>query len=107
MVELHVANVVVASSNLVSRSILYLSCVATSPSGKAKVCKIFIPGSNPGVASSFFYEICTLSGYSYFAGVVELVDTRDLKSLGTLFCAGSSPASGTIKTSLKRLVFYF
>ena len=26
---------------------------ATSPSGKAKVCKIFIPGSNPGVAFSY------------------------------------------------------
>ena len=27
--------------------------------------------------------------------MVELVDTRDLKSLGALLCAGSSPASGT------------
>lgn len=51
VVELHVANVVVASSNLVSRSIFYQ---ATSPSGKARVCKILIPGSNPGVASMIF-----------------------------------------------------
>ena len=95
MVELHVANVVVAGSNPVSRSILYLSCVATSPSGKARVCKILIPGSNPGVASIFFLRnLCLL-----YAGVVELVDTRDLKSLGTLFRAGSSPASGTIKNT--------
>ena len=31
----------------------------------------------------------------YSAGVVELVDTRDLKSLEHLARAGSSPASGT------------
>ncbi len=32
------------------------------------------------------------------AGVAELVDARDLKSLGVLLCAGSNPASGTILT---------
>jgi hypothetical protein len=36
-----------------------------------------------------------------FAGVVELVDTRDLKSLGRLGRAGSSPASGTNIVSYK------
>ncbi len=30
------------------------------------------------------------------ARVVELVDTRDLKSLGDYHCAGSTPAPGTI-----------
>ena len=94
MVELHVANVVVAGSSPVSRSILYFSCVATSPSGKARVCKILIPGSNPGVASIVFWNLCLL-----YAGVVELVDTRDLKSLGLFVRAGSSPASGTIKNT--------
>ena len=31
-----------------------------------------------------------------FAWMVKLVDTRDLKSLGRIGCAGSSPAPGTI-----------
>ena len=81
MVERNLAKVDVAGSSPVSRSIF----LATSPSGKARVCKTLIPGSNPGVASN-----------SMLAGVVELVDTRDLKSLGLFVRAGSSPASGTI-----------
>jgi hypothetical protein len=52
---------------------------------KAVVCKTAIPGSTPGVASK---KMC--------AGVAELVDARDLKSLGLIACAGSSPALGTI-----------
>jgi hypothetical protein len=32
------------------------------------------------------------------AGVAELVDARDLKSLGSKNRAGSNPASGTIKS---------
>ena len=35
------------------------------------------------------------------ARVAELVDARDLKSLGTEYCAGSIPAPGTKK--IKRL----
>ena len=31
------------------------------------------------------------------ARVAELVDARDLKSLGACHCAGSSPAPGTCK----------
>ena len=37
---------------------------------------------------------------SMVAGVAELVDARDLKSLGHFGCAGSSPASGTTFYSL-------
>ncbi len=33
----------------------------------------------------------------FYARVVELVDTRDLKSLGSMSCAGSIPAPGTIE----------
>ncbi len=32
----------------------------------------------------------------FSAGVAELVDARDLKSLGITSCTGSSPVSGTI-----------
>ena len=47
--------------------------MATQPSGKAEVCKTFIPGSIPGVASIFVLS----------AAVAELADARDLKSLGS------------------------
>ena len=57
----------------------YISCtVATWPSGKAEDCKSFIPGSNPGVASKVIGD----------AGVAELADARDLKSLGKYFPCG-------------------
>ncbi len=41
---------------------------------------------------------CNISVLIIFlvARVVELVDTRDLKSLGDYHCAGSTPAPGTI-----------
>ena len=48
LVERHLAKVEVASPSLVYRSIFYL---VPSPSGKAKVCKTFIPGPNPGGTS--------------------------------------------------------
>ncbi len=51
--------------------------------GYAADCKSVDLGSTPGPASIFF------------ARVVELVDTRDLKSLAEKR-AGSSPAPGTI-----------
>ena len=51
--------------------------------------KPLFPGSIPGVASNFF-------PVSTDAGVAELVDAMDLKSIGILFRAGSSPALGTI-----------
>ena len=38
----------------------------------------------------------------YCARVVELVDTRDLKSLGGLLRAGSTPAPGTIRASTNK-----
>ena len=56
---------------------------------KARVCKTLIPGSSPGAASIF-----------YFAGVAELVDARDLKSLGAMHRAGSIPAPGTTLQSI-------
>jgi hypothetical protein len=54
VVERNLAKVDVAGPSPVSRSTFVYT--ATSPSGKAKVCKIFIPGSNPGVASIFSPE---------------------------------------------------
>ena len=41
------------------------------------------------------------------AGVVELVDTWDLKSHGALPRAGSSPASGSAKTDISALLATF
>ena len=41
------------------------------------------------------------------AGVAELVDARDLKSLGLLARAGSIPALGTRIWRQKRRFFYF
>ena len=43
------------------------------------------------------------------ARMVESVDTRDLKSLGHCGCAGSSPASSTLrdKSSFWRFVSFF
>lgn len=80
MVELYLAKVDVAGSNPVSRSIFLGRHSQVVRQGSAKS---LFPGSNPGVASIFG------------AGVVELVDTRDLKSLAVFRRAGSSPASGT------------
>lgn len=39
--------------------------------------------------------------------VVELVDTRDLKSLGLILRAGSSPARGTLTQQSLMAVFLF
>ena len=41
------------------------------------------------------------------AGVVELVDTQDLKSCGLYGRAGSSPASGTFKAPEKGAFYFF
>ena len=46
------------------------------------------------VSTNIYYKISPIS-YRYRARVVELVDTRDLKSLAEKR-AGSSPAPGTI-----------
>ena len=133
MVELHVANVVVAGSNPVSRSIFSHRVRRHRQAVRQRSAKSLSPVrirvSPPYFSSGFVWTglhngfirkgvqndirlkfflvfLRALSGYFIFAGVVELVDTRDLKSLGLFVRAGSSPASGTIKTSLKRLVFY-
>ena len=91
LVELHVANVVVASSNLVSRSRILKSqpairrisfCGDVPKWLREGFAKPSFTGSNPVVAS--------------IAGVAKLVDARDLKSLGRLDHAGSSPAPGTL-----------
>lgn len=47
-----------------------------------------------GVASSSL--VCRSFDGIHHAAMVELVDTRDLKSLGHCGCAGSSPASSTL-----------
>ena len=93
LVELHVANVVVASSNLVSRSGFQLmnppltwriSFFGDVPKWlREGFAKPSFTGSNPVVASA--------------AGVAKLVDARDLKSLGRIDHAGSSPAPGTLR----------
>ncbi len=51
--------------------------------------KVRAAGSIPVSRSIFFVPI--------FARVAELVDARDLKSLGVFLRAGSSPASGTMQ----------
>ena len=59
LVARNLAKVEVAGSNPVARSMIYpagftigLFNTAKWPSGKAEACKAFIPGSNPGFASS-------------------------------------------------------
>ena len=86
LVEHDLAKVGVAGSSPVSRSIFIYSQRkgGIAKLAKARVCKTLIPGSSPGAASIF-----------YFAGVAELVDARDLKSLGAMLRAGSIPALGT------------
>ena len=95
VVELHLAKVDVASSNLVSRSIFlsgsplyntddrvtridgYMNKLFLRRHGqvaKAEDCKSLIPGSNPGAAFSLFFQS------TRNAGVAELVDAADLKS---------------------------
>ena len=78
MVEHHVANVNVASSNLVSRS--FFGGVAKWL--RQRSAKPLFSGSNPLAAS-------------LLAGMAKLVDARDLKSLVPLGRAGSIPAPGT------------
>ena len=82
MVELYLAKVDVAGSNPVSRSIFFWRHSQVVRQGSAKsLSPVRIRVSPP-------HLLC--------AGVVELVDTRDLKSLELFARAGSSPASGTI-----------
>ena len=84
LVERNLAKVEVASSSLVSRSrylgrplsSLFLSPTAGWQSGYAAACKAVYAGSIPTPASIF-------SQYpAQNARVAELVDARDLKSLG-------------------------
>ena len=59
--------------------------MASYPSGlRDRFAKPSFAGSNPADAS-----------ISFVARVVELVDTRDLKSLGCIIRDGSSPSPGT------------
>ena len=44
---------------------------------------------------------------SKYAGVVELVDTRDLKSLAPIVRTGSSPVSGTESLAYRAGLFFF
>ena len=63
MVEHLLAKEKVTSSNLVFRSFLIL-VMATWPSGKAEVCKTFIAGSNPAVASFGWQPIDRVASFS-------------------------------------------
>ena len=78
---------------------------AASPSGKAGACKALISGSNPDAASIQRLrqgKSVRYTGRTDFVDVTrdiraemaELVDARDLKSLGPLAHAGSIPALG-------------
>ena len=77
LVARNLAKVEVAGSNPVARSMIfrpdlfglfYTSSLARWPSGKAEACKAFIPGSNPGLASS---KVITpaLAGVSFLSRV--------------------------------------
>ena len=82
MVEPHVANVIVASPSLVSRSFFWRrSQVVRQRSAKSPSI-----GSNPIAA---FLSVPA-------AGMAELADARDLKSLGLYGCPGSIPGSGKL-----------
>ena len=98
-----------------------------SQEAKATVCKTVIPGSSPGAASTdrrrpgrFFCSAraslravdgtggrshgCRLRHRCPGAGMAKLVDARDLKSLGALLRAGSSPAPGTSADRTRRRI---
>ena len=67
--------------------------MASYPSGlRGRFAKPLFAGSNPADAS---FRHSTLFFASDLARVVELVDTTDLKSVGCISRAGSSPAPGT------------
>ncbi len=71
--------------------------MALYPSGKGRVCKTLIQRFESA------RRLCV-------AQVVEMVDTRDLKSLGLFVRAGSSPALGTyflLNAVLLRLFIIF
>ena len=58
--------------------------------------KVGVAGSSP--VSRSYDELVHTGSFLFgtcFAGMVELVDTQDLKSCGRLGRAGSSPAPGT------------
>ena len=64
--------------------------MASYPSGlRDRFAKPLFAGSNPADASILFNNNILV------AWVVELVDTTDLKSVGCISRAGSSPAPGT------------
>ncbi len=57
--------------------------------------KVGVAGSNP-VSRSLIRRILLREDSVYWARMVELVDTQDLKSCGHCGRAGSIPAPGTI-----------
>ena len=68
--------------------------MASYPSGlRGRFAKPLFAGSNPADAS---FRHSTIYFSSDLARVVELVDTTDLKSVGCISRAGSSPAPGTL-----------
>ena len=95
LVARNLAKVEVAGSNPVARSMIfrpdlfglfYTSSLARWPSGKAEACKAFIPGSNPGLASS---ELTTpaSAGVSFFGARPCLLEfwIASLKSAKSLY----------------------
>ena len=77
---------------------------ATWPSGKARVCKTLISGSNPLVASRDWPAGARASGWpvSFSGRRVGIGRRSGLKHRGARARAGSSPAAGTSSLSGKR-----
>ena len=62
---------------------------------------------DPGLKNARLTSLGTLPIFACNAEVVELVDTRDLKSLGRFARTGSSPVLGTLQSSLAIRRAYF
>ena len=78
--------------------------MASYPSGlRGRFAKPLFAGSNPADAS---FRHSTLYFASDLARVVELVDTTDLKSVGCISRAGSSPAPGTPREKALTVGFF-
>ncbi len=92
VVERYLAKVDVAGSTPVSRSKRFLR--RHSQAVRQRSAKSPSPVQIRVSPPSFFRR--NVGRFNWDAGVVEQVDTRDLKSLGCITRAGSSPASGTI-----------
>ena len=105
MVECHLAKVKVAGPNPVSRSINYCIWHHGQVVRQRSAKPLFSSSNLDGASKRRFYRLTKkhmtlVILYIPFAGVAELADARDLKSLGRIVHIGSSPILGT-KTSHK------